>query len=103
MIDARFLVLFVAQHEPLIYPGLIEVLHDPARVYAADLGGRNPRASEPLSVLVLEPDGSLAPVAYDFPVASGSAIRSDLRPLGTDMPRSITPHFVGSVAMRSSH
>ena len=43
-----------------------QLLQDPARVYAADECDTDRTAAELLSVVVLEPDGSLMPVAYGF-------------------------------------
>jgi MoaA/NifB/PqqE/SkfB family radical SAM enzyme len=43
-----------------------QVLRDTARVYVSDLHGDRGKAAELLSVVVLETDGSLVPVAYGF-------------------------------------
>jgi Fe-coproporphyrin III synthase len=43
-----------------------QVLHDPARVYATEVNDTARKAAELLGTVVLEPDGSLVPVAYGF-------------------------------------
>jgi len=43
-----------------------QVVHDPSQVYATDVSDTARNAAELLSTVVLEPDGSLVPVAYGF-------------------------------------
>jgi MoaA/NifB/PqqE/SkfB family radical SAM enzyme len=43
-----------------------QLLRDPARVYATDCWPAEGRAGELLGIIVLEPDGSVVPVAYGF-------------------------------------
>jgi len=43
-----------------------QVVHDPSRVYATDVSDTARNAAQLLSTVVLEPDGSLVPVAYGF-------------------------------------
>jgi len=43
-----------------------QALSDPGRLYAAEPGRAAQRAADLLSIIVLEPDGTLVPVAYGF-------------------------------------
>jgi Fe-coproporphyrin III synthase len=75
-----------------------QVLQSPESIYASDPDDSGMSAADMLGVVVLEPDGSMVPVAYGFSrrFAIATSTRNASLPLGPDMRRPTTWRSDGS-------